>query len=152
MITVGKAEQDTNEAIASFNIAMALETEELELDGDRVRKGVATVLDNPDLGFYLVAQIDDKPVGCLMITYEWSDWRNGMFWWIQSVYVTPEHRGRGIYRKLYGEVVRRALDEARVCGIRLYVEHDNDVAQTVYSALGMSNRGYLVFETTLPPA
>lgn len=149
-ITMGEAEQEINEAIASFNVAMAFETEALELDAERVRKGVASVLGNPDLGFYLIARITGKPVGCLMVTYEWSDWRNGMFWWIQSVYVTPEHRGRGIYRQLYNEVVRRALDNAQVCGVRLYVEHDNHVAQEVYRALGMSNRGYLVFETTLP--
>ncbi|KAA3620536.1 MAG: N-acetyltransferase, partial [Proteobacteria bacterium] len=82
---------------------------------------------------------------------EWSDWRNGMFWWIQSVYVTPANRGQGVYRKLYREVVRRALEDGRVCGIRLYVERDNTVAQDVYRALGMSNSGYLVFETPLPP-
>ncbi len=142
---------DEIDAISRFNIAMAEETESLSLDPERVRHGVTAVIDNPELGFYLVAKVDGETVGCLMITNEWSDWRNGMFWWIQSVYVTPDHRGKGIYRQLYGDVLSRALNRGGVCGIRLYVEHENAVAQDVYRALGMSNSGYLVFEHCMPP-
>lgn len=140
------------DAISRFNIAMAEETESLALDPDRVRRGVAAVIDNPELGFYLVARVDDVTVGCLMITHEWSDWRDGMFWWIQSVYVAPDQRGRGIYRQLYADVLARALNKGGVCGIRLYVEHENTIAQEVYRSLGMTNSGYLVFEHSMPPA
>ncbi len=150
-ITLGKPDDAIIEAISGFNIAMAMETESRELDPARVRRGVAAVLKNPQLGFYLVAQVDDAPVGSLMVTNEWSDWRDGMFWWIQSVYVAPAQRGRGIYRQLYEDVLARAMNDGGVCGIRLYVERDNKVAQDVYRALGMSSSGYLVFEHSLPP-
>lgn len=144
------ADHGARDDIAAFNVAMARETEDLALDPARVCKGVEAVLDNPRLGFYLVARSAGRTVGCLLITHEWSDWRNGMFWWIQSVYVAPDHRGRGIYRRLYEDVRSRALNDGNVCGIRLYVERDNRVAQDVYGALGMENSGYLVFENMLP--
>lgn len=150
-IVISEATRGSIDTIASFNVAMAQETESRQLDPSVVRAGVTAVVENPELGFYLVAEVDDAPAGCLMITNEWSDWRNGMFWWIQSVYVTPEHRGRGVYRRLYTEVLRHALEDGRVCGVRLYVERDNTVAQDVYKALGMENSGYLVFEIRLPP-
>lgn len=150
-IIVRKADAAHVEAIAAFNVAMANETEERELDAARVRRGVAAVMANRQLGFYLVAEREGEVCGCLMITNEWSDWRNGQFWWIQSVYVTPRHRGFGVYRKLYQEVMRRALDDGSVCGVRLYVERNNTVAQQVYRKLGMNESGYLVYESPLPP-
>ncbi len=108
----------------SFNAAMALETEGKTLDPITLIAGVEHLLQHPDLGFYLVAKTnDDKPVGTLMITYEWSDWRNGVFWWIQSVYVEKDYRGSGVFSALYDEVRRLAkIQNPPVCGMRLYVE------------------------------
>ena len=150
-LRIAEASSDAVASIASFNIAMALETESLELEADRVNKGVAAVIDDPSLGFYLVARLGDEIIGCLLVTQEWSDWRNGMFWWIQSVYVAPAHRGRGVYRRLYHEVVKRAMSDGRICGVRLYVEQENRIARRVYDALGMRDSGYVVFEQHLPP-
>ena len=145
-ITVGKATPDDVDAIAQFNIAMAAETEDLTLDPSTVRAGVAGVLNDTDRGFYLVARSEGDLVGSLMITYEWSDWRNGNLWWIQSVYVVPSSRGQGIFRRLYEEVTAFAKDDQGVRGIRLYVEKDNHNAQQVYQRLGMSETAYRVFE------
>jgi len=145
-ITVGKATSDDVDAIAQFNIAMAAETEDLVLDPSIVRAGVAGVFNDPDRGFYLVARSEEKLVGSLMITYEWSDWRNGNLWWIQSVYVVPSSRGQGIFRRLYEDVVSFAKEAENVRGIRLYVEKDNRNAQKVYQRLGMSETAYRVFE------
>ena len=145
-ITVGKATSDDVDAIAQFNIAMAAETEDLVLDPSIVRAGVAGVFNDSDRGFYLVARSEEKLVGSLMITYEWSDWRDGNLWWIQSVYVVPSSRGQGIFRRLYEDVVSFAKEAENVRGIRLYVEKDNRNAQKVYQRLGMSETAYRVFE------
>ena len=146
-ITVGKATSDDVGAIAQFNIAMAAETEDLALDPSTVHAGVTGVLNDTNRGFYLVARSEGKPVGSLMITYEWSDWRNGNLWWIQSVYVVPSSRDQGIFRRLYEEVTAFAKDDKGVRGIRLYVEKDNRNAQEVYQRLGMSETAYRLFET-----
>jgi len=132
--------------IVRFNQAMALETEGKALDPDTLGRGVKRVFDEPTLGRYLVAQAEDGTVvACLMITYEWSDWRDAPVWWIQSVYVSPEHRRKGVFKRLYRSV--RALGEAAgVCGYRLYVERENTRAQQTYEDLGMSRAGYLMFE------
>tara|TARA_Y100001934_G_C12179309_1_gene690664 strand:- start:395 stop:856 length:462 start_codon:yes stop_codon:yes gene_type:complete len=145
-ITVGKATSNDVDAIAQFNIAMAAETEDLVLSPSTVRAGVAGVLSGPDRGFYLVARSEGMPVGSLMITYEWSDWRNGNLWWIQSVYVIPSAREQGIFRRLYEDVVSFAKEAENVRGIRLYVEKDNRNAQKVYERLGMSETAYRIFE------
>ncbi len=137
--------------IAEFNIAMAMETESHALNRKTVNQGVAAVFGDSESGFYLVAEYDGIVAGCLMVTTEWSDWRNGRFWWIQSVYVAPNFRGHGLYRALYTAVHTRALNAGDVCGIRLYVEKDNRNAQSVYRKLGMDNTGYLVFEEPLKP-
>jgi GNAT superfamily N-acetyltransferase len=125
---------------------MALETENKVLDPSVVSQGVATLLANPDLGFYVVAEYDGTVVAALMVTTEWSDWRNGVFWWIQSVYVQPEFRRQGVYRRLYRFVQDVAADDSRVCGFRLYVAQDNTTAQQVYKTLGMSPTHYWIFE------
>jgi len=125
---------------------MALETEGLTIDADRLRAGAEGLFAHPHLGFYLVAESDGSLIGQLMISYEWSDWRNGVFWWIQSVYVHPDHRGRGVYRRLYQEVQDRARAQGNVCGIRLYVERENRRAQAVYAKLGMKKAHYEMFE------
>lgn len=132
--------------IAAYNAAMALETENLQLDSDRLLAGVRAVLDDPAKGLYLVAEQDGEVVGQLMITYEWSDWRNGVFWWVQSVYVSPGARGRGVYRGLYSELLRRARERGDVCGVRLYVEGHNEAAKRTYAKLGMSATVYEMWE------
>jgi GNAT superfamily N-acetyltransferase len=140
------AQLSDTEFIARSNERMALETEHKVLPPATIRAGVARVLADPQLGRYFVAELDGQPVGCLMITYEWSDWRNGMFWWVQSVYVEPAHRGRGVYRSLYQHVKQVAAAEGGCCGFRLYVEKDNLRAQQTYQRLGMSPTDYLMFE------
>ena len=132
--------------IVESNVAMALETEGLALDEAQVRAGVGAVLADSALGFYLVAEIDGNPAGQLMITYEWSDWRNGLFWWIQSVYVRPEHRRQGIYTALHRHVAEAAQAAGGVCGIRLYVEQNNTTAQRVYESLDMYRTRYQMYE------
>ena len=135
--------------IADFNRAMAMETEGLALDEKTVAAGVVALMGHPDRGFYLVAEADGVVAGCLLITYEWSDWRNKMFWWIQSVYVKPELRGRGIYRALDDKVQELAAKAGNVCGFRLYVHKGNARAQEVYRSLGMHETEYLLYEDML---
>jgi GNAT superfamily N-acetyltransferase len=132
--------------IAQFNAAMALETESKRLEPAVVLAGVRAVLAKAESGFYLVAQRRGELIGCLLVTYEWSDWRNGRFWWIQSVYVQPQERRRGVFRRLYGETIERARRRTDVCGVRLYVERDNQVAQQTYRRLGMIQTPYLIYE------
>lgn len=135
--------------LAAFNCAMALETESKTLPEETIRAGVSAVFESRDKGFYVVAESGEDVVGALMVTYEWSDWRNGFFWWIQSVYVIPDFRQRGIYRDLYRFVVDRARTKNNVHGFRLYVERSNTIAQRVYDALGMHETGYLMYEQSL---
>ncbi|MDQ3373355.1 MAG: GNAT family N-acetyltransferase [Acidobacteriota bacterium] len=136
--------------LVEFNRAMALETEGKRLAPDVLRSGVEAVFSDDKKGFYVVARSrDDQIVGSLMITFEWSDWRGKWFWWIQSVYILPEFRGRGIYRLLYEFVKETARDRQNVCGFRLYVEKENTNAQNVYEKLGMKPSHYLMYEETL---
>jgi GNAT superfamily N-acetyltransferase len=133
-------------AIVDFQIAMALETEELDLDRGVCSKGVRAVFDDPSLGQYYVGELDGRVVCSTLITYEWSDWRDGVVWWIQSVFVSPEARGQGVYKGLYSFVQELAEASDRVRGIRLYVDKRNARAQQVYARLGMNGEHYLVFE------
>lgn len=145
-LTIRRAGVADAETIASFNERMAWETEHLTLDADRIRQGVQAALNDESKGFYLVAERDHQVVGQLMVTYEWSDWRNGSFWWIQSVYVQPEYRGQGIYSGLYRHLERLARQTPGVCGLRLYVEQDNHRASEVYQRLGMTHTPYRMLE------
>jgi GNAT superfamily N-acetyltransferase len=140
------AKPDDVEALVSFNQAMALETEGKSLDPLILKSGVSRVFEDDRRGFYVVAESDDKIVGGLLVTYEWSDWRNAWFWWIQSVYVIPEHRGQGVYSMLYGHIKEAASSRGDVCGFRLYVEKENTGAQAVYEKLGMEKSYYFMFE------
>ena len=134
------------EFLAQFNIAMADETEGIKLNHETVFSEVRRLLKHPQYGFYLVAEADNTVVGSLMVTTEWSDWRDGFFLWIQSVYVCPEYRRKGIYRKLYEHVKGLAAEQGNICGFRLYVDRDNASAQKTYSALGMQEIQYKIFE------
>ena len=145
-IAVRLAQPADVSTIAAFNRAMALETESLDLDARRLRRGVQAVLDDPAKGFYLVAEQEGETAGQLMVTFEWSDWRNGVFWWIQSVYVRPESRGRGVYRTLYATALERARAAGNVCGLRLYVEKENERAKAAYRQAGMRQTVYDMFE------
>ncbi|MBP7370877.1 MAG: GNAT family N-acetyltransferase [Arenimonas sp.] len=126
--------------------AMAFETENKILHETHIKPGICTGLANPQLARYFVAEIDGAPAGTLMLTSEWSDWRNGLWLWIQSVYVLPEHRRKGIYRALYAHVQAMAKQDTNICGVRLYVEKANRTAQQTYQALGMHDAHYLIYE------
>lgn len=138
----------TDEAglLVDFNRAMAEESEDKGLDTATLQRGVEYLLDHPADGFYLIAERNGEVAGSLMVTYEWSDWRNGRFWWIQSVYVLPAHRRRGVYRVLHDKVRDMARADAEACGLRLYVERDNDGAMATYRALGMHETHYRMYE------
>lgn len=137
---------DDSEAIQAFNIAMALETEGKSLCPETISRGVRALIEDPSKGFYLVAEREGTVVGCLLVTKEWSDWRNGDFWWIQSVYVTSENRRQGIYRDMYRVVKQMAKADGNVCGFRLYVEMENRAAQQTYERLGMQETHYKMYE------
>ena len=132
--------------IAEFNIAMAAESEGLRLDPETVRRGVEHAVVHPEQGRYFLAVLDGRVVGQLMITYEWSDWRNKVFWWMQSVYVHHEFRGQSVFRRLYQHVESLARQDPGVCGIRLYVHHDNHRAMATYEGLGMTPADYHVYK------
>lgn len=134
------------DTLVSFNAAMAQETEGKTLDLARLRLGVVALLQDTSRGFYLVAEMAGQVVGQLLITTEWSDWRNAYFWWIQSVYVVPDYRRRGVYRALDGYVRAEAQRRGDICGIRLYVERTNRAAQRVYTRLGMARSHYDLYE------
>lgn len=143
---IRKAKLSDSKTIAEFNAAMAKETEHIQLDVDRLLLGVRGLFEKPTLGYYTVAEIDGAVVGQMMITYEWSDWRNGVFWWIQSVYVLPDFRSEGIFKKLYLHTVEEAKQAGNVCGLRLYVEKENERAHHVYEKLGMTLTAYDMYE------
>jgi ribosomal protein S18 acetylase RimI-like enzyme len=132
--------------LVAFNQAMAWETEHKRLDPDVLGRGVAAVFEQPARGRYWVAEVGGAVQGGLLVTYEWSDWRDGDWWWIQSVYVRPEARGQGVFRALYRHVEVLARAAPGVVGLRLYVERGNEPAQRVYRALGMADSSYLVYQ------
>ena len=136
-------------AIAELNRLLALETEGKTLDMRLVEPGVRRLISEPALGRYFLAEATDRVIGQLAITFEWSDWRNGMLWWLQSVYVAAAWRGRGVFRSLYQYVENLGRRDADVCGIRLYVDERNTAAHGVYEALGFERAGYLVLEKSL---
>ncbi|MBI2429596.1 MAG: GNAT family N-acetyltransferase [Ignavibacteriales bacterium] len=144
--TLRMAQQTDTETIARFNVALAKETEHFDLDFERTLRGVNAMFDDAARGFYLLAEVNGQIVGQLMITYEWSDWRNGVFWWIQSVYVKEEFRARKIFKSLYEHVVTLAKKEGNVCGLRLYAEKQNERAHAVYKKLGMKVTEYDMLE------
>ncbi len=149
-ILIRAARPEDVEEIVSFSAAMAWETEHRRLDKDRLRQGTLALLNAPSYGFFQVAEpprhSERRIIAQLMVTYEWSDWRNGVFWWIQSVYVDPAWRRQGVFRRMHDSVLALAKSHPDVCGVRLYVEQNNHVAQTAYKRVGLAPSAYAVYE------
>ena len=136
--TVRPARPSDADTIVDFNTRLAQETEHLTLDPALLALGVNALLMDATRGRYWVAETDGRVIGQISVTYEWSDWRNGWFWWIQSVYVLAEYRRLGVFRQLFGHIHQLAMGETDVVGLRLYVENENHAAQAVYADLGMT--------------
>jgi len=144
---IREAEARDLETIVEFNCALALESEGFILDPAVVMPGARAILEDPHRGRYFMAEVHGRLIGQTQITYEWSDWRNAWFWWLQSVYVHPDHRRRGVFASLYAHILDLAKRSGDVCGLRLYVAQDNDPAIATYARL-MQRAGYLFYETT----
>ena len=145
-IVIRQALPSDIDVLASNHRAMALETENKTLDVDTTIRGTRAVLEDPVKGFYLIAERNERMVGQLLVTFEWSDWRAGNFWWIQSVYVESAARRTGVYRALHDTVLDLARKNKDVCGVRLYVDKDNQHAQATYRAMGMQPAHYDIYE------
>ncbi len=146
LVTVRPVTMGDVDCLVEFQKAMAAETEDKGLDPKRLRAGIEYLIDHPQEGFYLLAERGGDSAGSLMVTFEWSDWRNGRFWWIQSVYVAADHRRQGVYTALHAAIRQRAADDPQGCGIRLYVEAENANAQATYRRLGMAETHYRLYE------
>ncbi len=145
-LTIRRAVPADAPIIVEFNCRLAEESEAKTLNPALIGPGVAAGLADPDKAVYFLACDDQRVLGQLMVTKEWSDWRNGWFWWVQSVYVRPEARRQGVFRALYHHVVDAARLDEKVIGLRLYVEGENRQAQETYRRLGMASTGYQVLE------
>lgn len=146
MIDIRKAKIADIPTLVDFQKRLAMETENLELDEVILTKGMHALFNDPSKGFYVVAVDDDLIVGCHMITYEWSDWRNGTVWWLQSVYVLQAYRKKGVFKLMFDRIRQQAEQTAGVSGLRLYVDKTNTRAQKVYHAMGMNGEHYAVYE------
>ena len=133
------------DVLVDFMIAMARETEALELERDVLLPGVKAAIEDSQKGIYYIAEIGGEVAGSLMTTFEWSDWRNAWVLWVQSVYTRPEFRGRGVYKSLYNHLTKK-VEAGTYAGIRLYVDHRNKKAQKVYENLGMNGDHYRFYE------
>ena len=151
-INVRMATPEDIEFILDSNVRMAAETEDRGLQPQILRRGIDYLLQHPAEGRYLVAEFDNHAVGTLMLTFEWSDWRAGRFWWIQSVYVTQEFRRKGVYRAMHQAVRELATKDPQACGLRLYVERENLTAQKTYQSIGMTETHYRLYEEALSHA
>jgi ribosomal protein S18 acetylase RimI-like enzyme len=145
-INIDQASEKDLADIIDFQLRMALETENLHLDLPVVQRGVRAVFDDEQKGLYFLAKVDAQNVASLMITYEWSDWRNGWVWWIQSVYVKPEFRRHGVFAAMYDYLKARVQQDSNLRGLRLYVDKTNTRAQKVYEAIGMNGEHYAMYE------
>ena len=145
-VSIRAARSTDLEFLVEGNARMAAETEDRELDRELLAEGVAAVLADAAKGRYYVADDGEGPVGQLLVTYEWSDWRCGWFWWIASVFVEEASRDRGVFSQLYAQVLAEARRDPEVCGLRLYVDARNERAARVYRALGMRDSGYQIYE------
>lgn len=145
-VTIRDARPDDLDFIVAANAALARESEDIKLDPALVQPGVAEVLGHRSLGRYFIAESDGARIGQIMLTFEWSDWRNGVFWWIQSVFVDPGHRGQGVFSLLFRHVMQEAGRNPEVCGLRLYVDRGNERATAIYAHLGLHRSNYEVME------
>jgi ribosomal protein S18 acetylase RimI-like enzyme len=146
VIKVREALRNEAESIIRFQIEMAKETENMVLEHSIVSAGVEAVFADPTKGTYYLAESEGETIGCMLTTYEWSDWRNGTFIWLQSVYVKPGFRGKGVFRSMYQHIKELVSENEYLKGIRLYVFHTNESAQAVYRALQMEGQHYRMFE------
>ena len=146
MISIRPATLDDITTIAGFQVGLASETENLELNRETATKGIKALFDDPARGVYFVAESAGAIAGCFLITYEWSDWRNAMIWWLQSVYVSPPFRRKGVFRKMYDHILDTISQDDTIIGLRLYVDRSNTRAQGIYKSLGMNGDHYTVFE------
>ena len=146
MITIRKATFHDIHILIDFQQRLAFESEGVRLDSATLKKGMRALFEDPTKGFYNVAEDGNDVVGCHMITYEWSDWRNGMVWWLQSVYVKQSHRQKGVFRKMYEDLSSVVKNDPAIIGLRLYVDKTNSRAQQVYAAMGMNGDHYTVYE------
>lgn len=144
-VSIRAATRDDIAFLVDANVAMAHETEGKRLDHERLARGVTAVFNDTRRGFYRIAEHDGRAVGCLLVTFEWSDWRDGDWWWIQSVYVLPDARRLGVFRAMYAQVEAAARGTPGVVGLRLYVEWENERAQRTYAALGMTQEHYHLY-------
>ena len=138
-------EEDSN-VITDFQLKMALETEGIQLEKEKVKSGVSSVFRDPAKGKYFVAVEEEKIIASTLLTYEWSDWRNQWFLWIQSVYVIPEKRGKGVFRMMYDQIKQMVMNDDEIAGLKLYVDNDNLIAIKTYKAIGMDGEHYKLFE------
>jgi ribosomal protein S18 acetylase RimI-like enzyme len=145
-IHIRRANPEDAQVIAAHNAAIAKETENKILDPQTGARGVAGLFEDPGRGFYLLAERESAVIGQLMVTFEWSDWRDGDFWWIQSVYVRPEARRDGVFSALYRHLEKEAKAAPKVCGLRLYAETENTRAHSTYESLGMRPAAYRMYE------
>jgi ribosomal protein S18 acetylase RimI-like enzyme len=146
MITIQKALSVHIDILIDFQQRLAYESEEVTLDSSTLRKGMEAMFADPGKGLYYIASDGDEVVGCHMITYEWSDWKNGMVWWLQSVYVKESHRKKGIFKMMYDNVISMIKKDPNLIALRLYVDKSNERAMKVYSAMGMDGSHYTVYE------
>lgn len=149
-ILVRAARGNDRDLMADWAVAMAMETEAKPLALATVTRGIQAGLDDPARATYYIAEIAGEPAGTVMVTPEWSDWRDGWWWWIQSVYVAPDHRRKGVFRALFDHVLNLAASSDGVRGLRLYVERENAPAQRTYEFVGMKDAGYRMYELELP--
>ena len=146
MINIRNATREDASRILDFQLMLARETENIFLDKLIVSKGIKAVFDDPSKGTYYVAVVNDEVIGCFLITFEWSEWRNGMIWWLQSVYVDARFRRQGAFRKMYEYILRTIAGDPGILGLRLYVDKSNLRAQKVYGTLGMNGDHYTLYE------
>lgn len=146
MLSIRKASASDIEVITDFQLKLAEETENVKLDANVVTKGLAALLGDPSKGVYYLAIDNGEPVGCHLITFEWSEWRNGNVWWLQSVYVKESHRKKKVFSAMYENIRQMIKNDPGILGLRLYVDKSNERAQQVYVSLGMDGEHYTVFE------
>lgn len=145
-VMVRKARLEDISALIEFQQGLAHETEGIKLDESLLEQGLGAIIKDPSKGFYFVAELQGQPVGCCMVTFEWSEWRNGTVYWLQSVYVKHSHRGAGVFKKLYEHLMTMVASDPKIFGMKLYANKSNTKAHQIYKSLGMDGDHYVMFE------